>query len=131
MTAIRPADYILPRHKAVSRAIAYALAADLPDARGSLPDVLRCRLAPRERGALALMALVALEDEDRVAVLGTVDGGAGFPATPFDDVMPQAELWAEAASDEERRAHLFTAFQALKPRDRREFADYASRRAAP
>ncbi len=65
----RPADYILPRHKAVSRAIGYALAADLPDAWGSLRNVLHCRLDPRERAAVALMALIALDDKHFDAVL--------------------------------------------------------------
>ena len=60
---------ITARHKSVARMVGFVLAADDAESWQKLPDVLACRLSPKERGALALMALMALPDDAFDAVL--------------------------------------------------------------
>ena len=58
-------------------AVGFVLAADDAASWQKLIDVLVCRLAPHERGALALMALMALPEDHFDAVMQR--------ATPLDD----------------------------------------------
>ena len=65
----KPGRHIAPRFKSVARMVGFVLAADDAAAWGKLTDVLVCRLAPHERGALALMVLMALPEDHFDAVV--------------------------------------------------------------
>ena len=73
----KPGLHIAPRFKSVARMVGFVLAADDAASWRKLTDVLVCRLAPHERGALALMALMALPADDFEMVIDR--------ATPLDD----------------------------------------------
>ena len=71
---LNPGKSIAPRYKSVARMVGFALAADDAETWQKVPTVLECRLSPTERGALALMALMALPDEHFDAVIRSALG---------------------------------------------------------
>ena len=124
---------IAPRHKSVARMIGYCLFLGENEDWRKLPDVLRCRLNPYERIALATMALEALDEANAAMVAGRYSEparAAGFPVAPLDDGLAEAQLWATAATPAELRAYVLTGFNALPHKDRLDFLDHVNGRAA-
>lgn len=61
--------------KRVSRSVGYTLWLDHTDAWFGLPVILRARLDPRQRAALAFMALKSLDRDEAVMVADAVING--------------------------------------------------------
>jgi hypothetical protein len=99
-----PGDYL---------AVAKMLALTLHVGRGydlepyrSFAFVLRTRLTPGERQALAWAALTACDDAEAEGVATDVLGNEiGAPLPTFLDVDEEAEAWASFASTRELRAY--------------------------
>ena len=129
---LNPGKFIAPRYKSVARMIGYCLFLGENEDWRKLPDVLRCRLNPYERIALATMALEALDEANAAMVAGRYNptSAAGFPVAPLDDGLAEAQLWATAATPAELRAYVLTGFNALPRKDRLDFLDHVNGRAA-
>lgn len=118
-----------PRLKRAARAVGYACALDDSHAWSGCSRVLEARLTPRERAGLAWASLRSLDAETALQIADLVVGGPSMPLPPWGDPREDAELWAELASREERRAYATACFRKLEPGDRRRFAAWAGRAA--
>ena len=129
-----------PAHQSVARAICYALTLEHSDAWAGLPVILRARLDERERGALAYVALRAMDAENAAQVAGAFiasgklchlnTGGAGMPGAPLFSHMDQAAFWADLAAPAELDAYCLASFNRMAPARQAAFLNYIQRRAA-
>jgi hypothetical protein len=98
-----------PAHNAVARMVADTLTLGDVDDFAGLSVVLRAKLTPYERQALASAALSACDDDEAAAVAGLVipeTAGAGWPMSPsVDDLEEEARFWADHTSPAELRAY--------------------------
>ncbi|PRX37916.1 hypothetical protein SAMN05216257_105115 [Meinhardsimonia xiamenensis] len=119
------------RHLKAVRTFGYTLTLGDADSWAGLSIVLRARLEPRERAALAFAALAALDREDAIftaeAALCT---GAGQPIPPLLGFMDEAAFWADMAEPDELDAYALACVQAMAPSRRAAFLEYMKGRAA-
>lgn len=97
-----------------------------PDVWQALVAVWIARLSREERRAVLGAAMEAADEED-VAVLDAMLGGAGEPLPWLLSPLDEAATWAALASPDERRAYAAACWREMEPEDRRAFLDYASR----
>lgn len=116
-----------PEHKRASAMVGFALTLGDFEDWAAAALVLRARLNPKERAALAWAALRSLEDEEAEAVARHYFAGAGMPAPALFDAKDEAALWAVAATPRELRAYAGAAFREMRPADRRAFLSWARR----
>ena len=119
-----------PAHQSVAKAICYALTLEHADAWAGLPVILRARLTERELGALAYVALRAMDADNAAQVAGAFGGGAGMPGAPFLNHMDQAAFWADMAVPGELDAYCLASFNRMAPTRQAAFLNFIQRRAA-
>lgn len=111
----------------VSRSLGYALWLGTSDDWLGLSVILRARLAPEDRAALAMMALRSLDDDTaRKAAEAAFCWGAGAPIVPLFSPVDEAANWASLASLNERKAYALAAYEALPKRDQMAFRKHIS-----
>ncbi|UWR33735.1 hypothetical protein K3759_01160 [Sulfitobacter sp. W027] len=119
----------------VSRSLGYCMLLDNLDAWLGLACILRARLSPTERAALAYVALKALSLENAQAVadaaLGdAVPSTAGQPVAPLFNHMDEAAFWADMAAPDEREAYCLASFKAMPYERQSAFLDFVQGRQA-
>lgn len=126
------AEFGQDRHKRVARTLGYALTLHDGPAWAAFTAIAAATLQVDERAAMAGAALLSLEPEEAEGVARHCLGGAGYPAPSFLAPLPDAGIWAAAASRAELKAYLACAYEALGPRDQAAFRRhiYSDRRAA-
>ncbi|WP_340250880.1 hypothetical protein [Sulfitobacter pontiacus] len=127
--------FMPPRIKSVSRSLGYCLLLDDLDAWLGVATVLKARLSPSERAALAYVALRAMHPHDAesvaVAALGVVSAPqAGQPVAPLISCMDEAAFWADMATPDEREAYCLASFKAMPYERQCAFLDFVHGRQA-
>lgn len=118
-------DHIPGDIKRVSRSIGYALWLNSANRWLGLPKVLRARLDPYQRAALAFIAIKSLDREDGILTVEKALGtGAGRPDAPLFGFMDQAIFWADMAEQEELEAYCVASFKRMYPARQRDFLEY-------
>ena len=123
-------EHMHPAHQSVAKAICCALTLEHADAWAGLPVILRARLDERERGALAYVALRAMDAENATRVAEAFAGGAGMPGAPLFSHMDQAAFWADFAAPAELDAYCLASFNRMAPARQAAFLNFIQRRAA-
>ena len=117
-------------YKRVARMVAYALTIGEDTHWVSLLDVLRVRLEPKERGAIAWAMLQSLESEQAAAVARSVlPSNCRMPLPPLLNCKEEAALWAEVATPGEIEVYCWAAFQRMNPKRQSAFLNHVERRA--
>lgn len=116
--------------KRVSKSVGYAIW--LQRWQG-LSLILRARLEPQDRAALAFMALQSLDHDDACmtadAALG-LELPAGSPGAPFLDAIDQAAFWVDLASLDELNAYALACFERIAPSEQSAFLSHVGARAS-
>ena len=107
------------------------------DAWAGLPAILRAHLNERQRGALAYVALRAMDAENAAQIachfssrqVGDL-GGAGMPGAPLFNHMDEASSWADMAEPAELDAYALASFNRMAPARQAAFLNFIQRRAA-
>lgn len=116
--------------KRVSRCVGYALWLDNTDDWFALPVIMRARLEPYQRAALAFMALQSLDRGDAVLTAETaLANGAGQPIAPLFSQIDEAAFWADLASPDEVEAYCLASFSAMQLPRQAAFLEYVQGRA--
>jgi len=123
------------RIDSVSKSLGYCLLLDDLNAWLALACILRARLSPTERTALAYVALKALPPENARAVAEAALGGAitstaGQPIAPLFSHMDEAAFWADMAAPDEREAYCLASFKAMPYERQAAFLDFVQGRQA-
>lgn len=103
--------------KRVSRAIGFAAWLDESSAWIGLSTVLRARLEPHQRAAMAYASLRSLDPEQVAAVVAAVLPVSQPPIEPLHDYLDEAAFWADMADLEALEAYCLASFNAM-PRPR-------------
>lgn len=123
-------DHMPPAYQSVAKAICYALFLRHTDAWVGLPVILRARLDERERGALAYVALRAMDAENAAHVAEAFTSGAGMPGAPFFNHMDEAAFWADMADPAELDAYALASFNRMAPARQAAFLNFIQTREA-
>lgn len=126
--------HVADRHKRISKMLGFCLTLATPEAWCGLVPVLMARLTANERKWLACMALHALDQSDAEQVASDVlpAQGAGSPLAALDDIVSEAEFWADMADASEIDAYCLTCFNRMPANRQDEFLSYiASKRERP
>lgn len=115
----------------VSRSLSYVLWLNNADHWFGFVTILKSRLEPRERKALALTALISLSHEDALLVAQTalVDG-VGQPIAPLFSFMNEASSWADLAAPDELKAYCLASFLRMSLEHQVSFLEYVQTRRA-
>ncbi|SEP82712.1 hypothetical protein SAMN05428995_101923 [Loktanella sp. DSM 29012] len=119
-----------PAHQTVAKSICYALTLEHADGWHALPVILRARLNERERGALACVALRAMDGSNAAFVADLFTDSAGMPAMPMVSKMEEASFWADMATTLELEAYCFATFRRMAPDRQAAFLNFIQRGAA-
>lgn len=119
-----------PAHMRMARMLGYCLTLDTSHGWQGFTALACAKLTERARVSLAWAVLSGLGRDQAVAVAESVLGGAGAPIPALLDDAEEAAFWADMATDSELRAYAWAAFSRLSPKDRADFLDLATRRAA-
>jgi hypothetical protein len=133
MTVVTFGPFTDPTHNTAARGVLDALSIGDQDTFAGLSVILRARLTPLERRALAWAALRACDDEEVVMVAEAIlprEARAGWPVVPLEDVAEEAAFWADHASPAQLRAYAVACFANLPPGDQGVFSPLVQRRAA-
>lgn len=117
-------------HDRTGRCLALALTTHGGDGWETFARLLRLRLAPDERVALALAALRACDEADAEELLDGLTSGAGEPQAAFLSPMDQAAFWADMASPDELEAYCLASFKGMARGRQDAFIDYVQGRRA-
>jgi hypothetical protein len=118
-------NIITPAHKNVARALGHALVGGDVNAWEKFMCGLAVNLTPSERRALAFSAIRVLEPDDIGPTLEAV-----LPSPPFTELMQAAECWALFASQREREAYCYAAFNRMASARQAAFLEFVQGRAA-
>lgn len=102
--------------KLVSKSLGHALWLDTFGDWDGLSIILQARLDPRQRAALAYMALKSLDQGDAILTAKTaLTEGAGSPIAPLFNHMDEAVFWADMAAPNELDAYCLASFNRMAP----------------
>ena len=127
---MKVSDHIPDNIRRVSKSIGLALWLSETEMWFGLSRILRARLAPEDRAALAFMALRSLDPADALLVARGVLGDGNPPVPPLFDALAAALHWVKVATPDEVEAYCFATFNAMQPYRQADFLRYAERRAA-
>lgn len=122
----------IPEHiKRTCRALGFALWIGDRDQWFGVSAILRARLTPEQRAALAYMALRALPPETAADVANAVlPGPISSPIAPLLNYMDEAAFWADMASQEERDAYMLACYNRSPALRQAAFLEFVKGRAA-
>jgi len=107
------------------KSIGYCLVLAETDRWLQLPVILKHHLEPEERFALAYAATRSLQDDHQDMMIEAIQNlrqpdGMGYPLPPFgDEILDDAQYWANHASDSERRAYLVAILKHMTDGDKK------------
>lgn len=100
--------------KRVSRSLGYFLWVGTSNDLHGVSVILRKRLTPKQRGALAFAALQSLDHDLAVQTAdAALSDGIGAPIAPLLNHLDEAAFWADMAEPEALEAYCLASFNAM------------------
>ena len=111
-------------HKRALLMLDYCFFLDQTDIWLGAVQVLRARLTPSERAALAYVSQMSQDAPNAALTAQAIGGHPGTPLSPFMSAMDEAAFWADIADLTYIKAVVLASYNRMPSQDQAAFLDY-------